>query len=225
MISIYVILHLTSDILCLTSSMTDTANMATENQCSIEYSPFIKCGNALHTVYDGKGVCKYHFYNIKVNDDCPICLMTMDDCRVKLMLSCRHYFHQECLSMCHDSRCPLCRKQMTPREGRRIFLPTVWRPIIENVYKLPITSVVSSIDTIKKVVRVCEQGEWFAEQINDFCNYFVKACDVSDEIRDIQRNNDGIEHTYEEHHTVIDDLVSNMVDIMTGVGGDDERVA
>jgi hypothetical protein len=191
-------------------------NMATSvnnKECTLQYSPFIKCCNALHTVYDGKGLCRYHFYMIKENEVCPICLTTMNDNNVKVMLSCRHYFHKDCLSKCCDSRCPMCRKQMTAREGRRIFLPTVWTPMIENVYMLPHPSVVLTIDTIQKVIRVCEQGEWFTEQINDFCDYFVKACDVASDVH----NETRLSRNIQEHHNVLDALFSSMVDIMYDV--------
>ena len=49
------------------------------------------------------------------NENCPICFQMVNDEKSKLeILSCRHAFHQECISEWknHSNICPLCRTEM-----------------------------------------------------------------------------------------------------------------
>ena len=58
-----------------------------------------------------KNICKYLLQNNKksVNDNCAICLCSLDD--EVFTLPCNHSFHFDCYCKIKNDKCPLCRKE------------------------------------------------------------------------------------------------------------------
>lgn len=118
------------------------------------YSPFLKCGGTAYGKHDGRLYCLHHLLMVKQNEECAICLCDMRNDN-KILLSCGHMFHVNCLSECREPECPLCRRQLAPAEA----LGTMGRKHMEQIgnelYSLPKENVKIALSAIQVVLKVC----------------------------------------------------------------------
>lgn len=56
----------------------------------------------------------HYFTELKIGDECPICLLEYKESEICLHLNCKHIFHKKCIEhwlySSSSSRCPLCRR-------------------------------------------------------------------------------------------------------------------
>lgn len=135
------------------------------HQCDVQYSPFLKCGEEACFHCNGKHVCIYHMYQKNRNDECSICLNSMNtDGKDLFILSCGHMFHVDCLSKAVQPLCPLCRKQFTPIEANYVFYQTVIEPLTSRLYEMPVESIkycLQAFDLVLCIAKQCHDGAWF----------------------------------------------------------------
>ena len=81
------------------------------------------CPNYVKHTYNGQMVCNVHLNTLKANEECTICISPMTNPQERIKLTCGHYFHEECLSNCIKTECPICRREMQSMERQRVYIP------------------------------------------------------------------------------------------------------
>jgi hypothetical protein len=121
--------------------------------------------------YNGEYYCTKHLKVTKANDECSICYVNMDDSKDRIELSCGHFFHIRCLSMC-KANCPLCRKKFLPTESYKIFKSTVVKPISFAIFGLPLEQHPSFFTSLRYFIGVAQKGSWYIEVMLRFTTTF-----------------------------------------------------
>lgn len=190
------------------------------------------CCNPVHAVYEGMPLCRFHFLRIKAREECSICLSSMRDSSKRVMLPCCHFFHLDCLAQCREPLCPICRQQIDPKDAARIFTPTVFRPLIEQIYALPSDRIRNVMNCFQTLVRMAQrENSQIVPFVNDMAAYFGRAHNVAETMVDVDvieeavgamtLNEDeethgarGREEMQVDRSAIINDMMRNMVDLL-----------
>lgn len=178
------------------------------------------CCNPVFTIYEGRPVCRFHYLRAKAYEECPICLYPMMDGGRRVMLNCNHFFHIDCLGECREPTCPICRQQLTGAEGAMVFTPTVFRPIIEQVYSLPKERIPNVTEAIGAVVGFSQKSDWHANHVNNIISYLQRASALAESIvEDRSTRSDGAQEGLVRDNSVdrfiaMDSIITNIVNMM-----------
>ena len=148
------------------------------------------CTRQAFTVYESQPLCRNHLFDVKSREDCPICYSPMFQGSRRIMLSCGHFFHTDCIGLCKDPVCPLCREKMLPKEATDIFTPTIFKPVIEDVYSLSPDRITSLIDTFASIISISRKGDWQCREMTEIVTQFERACNIAEQL-DRDRDGDG----------------------------------
>jgi hypothetical protein len=186
------------------------------------------CSNPVFIIYDDKPVCKYHFFSIKAREDCSICLTSMAGCGssrmglTRVMLPCAHFFHKECLAKWGKVECPMCRDKIPGADAAGIFGVRDFGPIMETVYDMPMERIGTTLDIIRKVVGICERGDFYAEQVADIMVNMELACQLLEEAKEEPRGQPtavAAAHREYDSRATVDAIIDGVMRFgLTGVG-------
>lgn len=174
------------------------------------------CCNPVFTVYEGRPLCRFHYLRMKAHEDCPICLTPMHDGGRRVMLSCCHFYHYDCLGQCREPLCPICRQQMTPQDAAAVFTTPIFRPIIEEIYTLPPSRIDMVVETIRTAISIARRGDWQVSHANDLLHYMGQASNVAEsmiESRGMHTPPNSPEDDI-DRFAIINSIMSNMVELM-----------
>lgn len=124
--------------------------------------------------FENEWYCKTHYNFLKSRDECSICFNQMTDTKNRIRLSCGHFFHKTCLSHCHKAECPLCRKAFEPEESVHIFSQTVIKPLMVDLFALPMSTQVFAINSMRSINSLAHISEWHASTMYQLVTIFSK---------------------------------------------------
>lgn len=172
------------------------------------------CCNPVFTVYEGRPLCRYHYLRRKASEDCPICLNPMLEGGRRVMLNCNHFFHIDCLGKCKEPLCPLCRKQMTGKEAAKIFTPTKFTPIIEEIYTLPVETIDNVVDSMTTVVSIAKKSDWHANHVAEILSYLQRTCALAENISRRETSTEEPLNDENDRYFALDNIISEMINMM-----------
>jgi hypothetical protein len=199
-----------------------TSLSSSTTQCHIMYSSVIRCSNSVHSIHNGTPLCRYHYIETKYNEECPICYSSMYGISGKIMLKCGHIFHRDCLASWKEATCPMCRQKMCPQECRVIYGQTIFNPLIESIYELPSNISTVVIDTIKMIVDLSKNGNWYATNIYELIDLFSESCNLATNIVE-NRVTYTEEDTDNELYFEIQTVISKIIDVLTNTSSSNIR--
>jgi len=166
-------------------SNTEITTRTMSPKCSYITTNGHRCPNYSRSIYDGKHVCNVHLNTIKANDNCPICLSMMGNPALRIKVKCGHYFHTACLGMCIDLTCPICRRELAPRDISKAFTPTKVTPLFDKVFTFSAKKQNIIFETLERLIdNVPEMAEQdidiFRAYTSSFFTNLKKVQDAND---------------------------------------------
>jgi hypothetical protein len=194
-----------------------------QHYCQKQYSPFLKCSTKATTTYNEEHLCQFHYLSIKYSEDCAICLCSIKDKPARIILSCGHIFHQDCLGKCKDCICPMCRKQLSPQESKLVFGPTIVSSIAEDIYSLPYQRVNDTIDSVNCITHIADKSGWHSKHVKKVLIELKRAYDVSESLNDCMNGLESaqnLDETFQEannKHSLLSDIIQNICEMINDI--------
>lgn len=147
-------------------------------RCSFVNTRGFPCPNYIRHTYNGKDVCNVHLNTLKANEECTICLCSMDNPMGRIKLACGHYFHVNCLGQCIKAECPMCRREMLPTEKRRVYMHRVM-PLIDPVFDMSSSRQAAIIEMVGGMVEsISTMTDEEVDVCRAYTNIFVRGMQV-----------------------------------------------
>lgn len=104
-----------------------------------------------------------------MDQDCPICILEINDANVLYKTNCNHYYHIECIFLWTESRlassslCPYCRQSLDTMHIQTLFKKSNIKVAIsfDEFYKLPGVRKINSEITTPIIILNIVKDDWF----------------------------------------------------------------
>lgn len=106
-------------------------------------------------------VCGTHHNLTKQQDDCAICLDTLNS-KKSIKLSCGHWFHIDCLTNCVRRECPLCRKKLSVEDCCTVFDTKLIKPLVKEIFSQTDEQQSRIVDGISLLLATEKKSQWLS---------------------------------------------------------------